>query len=225
MTPTGLWGGRLALWWAGVYTSNAPEPDATDRRAELRADLFDHLASARDPGRVSRSMAGRTLRGMHHDVAWRLQVERRPGRAQWHVQHPGTVLASLFALLLPLALVTDTGLSGDGAVVGPRAVAAALLMLLCATTIGFAVVAAAHQALRPGEHRPSDVSLLTVRRWILNVMSVTWAVAGIWRFAPSSLELVASAAWACFGIALLAYLGAVLAGTLARLLDVRKVSS
>lgn len=213
MNPRETWGGRLVLWWVDRYTRSAPEPDGRDRSAEIHADLFEQLAHARGRQDTSRAVAARALRGLHHDLLWRATVERRPGRLQWHLEHPASLLGVLFLLLVPAAVVVDGARGRSGSwgtvslVIGPA------LVLLCATTIGFASTAAVHVTRRRPRLRPLRAD--GVRRAALAAMSVSWAVAAVWRFAPG-LSGISSVAWAGFGVSLVGYLAAVTMGGLSR---------
>lgn len=220
MSRRQTWGERLVLWWVAQYTRTAPVPDGPDRRAEIRADLHDQVTAADGAATASRAVAVRTVRGLHHDLAWRAAVERRPGRLRWHLEHPSTALAVLLLLLVPTALAVDVGASRSGwsavsALAGP------VLVLLCATTIGFAVTAVTYVVRRPRPRWPPRADAL--RRAATAAMSVTWAVAAVWRFSPG-LDGVAAVAWAGFGLSLVGYLATTLSG-LVRWLAFGKVSS
>jgi hypothetical protein len=220
--------GRLALWWVHLYTRSAPPGERADRRAEILADLSDERAASRELRRSqadhARSVLSRVLRGVPADLSWRVGVELRHGRAEWHLSNPGTVLAALFTVLVPLGLLSDAGRGAVPALSGVAAVAAPVLFGLSAGAVGLGVVATARRLVH-GPRRPRAVGLPTVRRVALSTMCVLWAVAGLWRFAPTPLTTVSTAAWAGFGIALLTYAGAVAAGLVRRVLDFGKVSS
>ena len=63
MSTPDLFGARLAMWWAGALTRTAPPDAGGDRRAEIRADVHDHMMAGRaqqlPPGVLSRQVAGR----------------------------------------------------------------------------------------------------------------------------------------------------------------------
>jgi hypothetical protein len=65
----------LVARWTRAYTRNLPSSVADRRREEIVADIDDHIASARAQGirdgRIARSIASRTLRGLLADAAWR----------------------------------------------------------------------------------------------------------------------------------------------------------
>lgn len=219
---------RLAMSWVDAYTRTAPTQDRADRRAELASDLHEQLVDGRGRGisraRINGSVVGRVLRGVPADLTWRLAVEARAGRAHWHVSHPGTALAALFALLVPLAMATDGARNLAPTMSVPAMVLTPALILLSACTIGLGVVAVTHQLLH-GPRRPTRVTPATVRRVSLSSMSVLWAVAAIWRFAPTPLASLSSAAWAGFGLALLMYAAALAISLLLWVVDFRKVPS
>jgi hypothetical protein len=211
MSTPGLFGARLAMWWAGALTRTAPPDAGTDRLAEIRADVHDHMMAGRaqqlPPGVLSRQVAGRVLRGMSADIAWRLEIEWRPGRLRWHLRHPGTILAWFFLLLAPLGQLADQA--------HPALKGCADLVSLC--LLGF-VLAAAGWRLRTRRPAPEDapvpplVSLPGLRRTAMTLMSISYAIAGLWRFSPGPLGHVAAYAWAAFGACLLAYLAAMITG-------------
>jgi hypothetical protein len=73
MTPESM--AALVARWTRAYTRNLPSSVADRRREEIAADVHDHIASARAQGirdgRIARSIASRTLRGLLADAAWR----------------------------------------------------------------------------------------------------------------------------------------------------------
>jgi hypothetical protein len=73
MTPESM--AALVARWTRTYTRNLPPAVADRRREEIAADIHDHIASARAQGirdgRIARSIASRTLRGLVADAAWR----------------------------------------------------------------------------------------------------------------------------------------------------------
>jgi hypothetical protein len=224
---------RLALWWGRAYTRTAPEPDRATRREELAADVHDQLADARARAvpehQVARSVAGRVLRGTAADLAWRLGVERRSSRLDWHLAHPGTLLAGLFVVLVPTTLLADAA-RGPVSDLGPFvALLASVVVVLSSAAVVFAVVAPARRLVR-GEPLLSGPTIRGARRAALSAMCVLWAGAALWRFVPESRGWsahISGFSWAGFGLALLVYLGCALVSGLraVRLVDNRKVSS
>ena len=223
---------RTALWWGRAYTRTAPEPDRTARRGELAADVHDQLADARarrvPEHRAARSVVGRVLRGMPADLAWRFAVERASTRVDWHLTHPGTLLAGLFLLLVPTTLLADAA-RGPVSVLGPFLdVFASLVVLLSASAVGVAAVALVRRLLA-GTLLFGRLTFADVRRAAVSAMCVLWAGAALWRFVPASegwAAGVSSISWIGFGLALLVYLGCVaISGLRGLVLDNRKVSS
>jgi len=224
---------RLALWWGSVYTRTAPEPDRSARRQELAADVHDQLADAQASavpgGMVARSVVGRVLRGAPADLAWRFDVERTPARLDWHLAHPGTLLALLFVLLVPTTLLADAA-RGPVSDLGPfLGLLASTVVLLSAAAVVLAAVALVRRLLR-GDLLLARLTVPDVRRGALSAMCVLWAGAALWRFVPASegwAAQVSGISWIGFGLALVVYLGcAAISGLSAgRTVDNRKVSS
>ncbi len=224
---------RVALWWGRAYTRTAPEPDRSTRREELAADVHDQVADARARAvpehRVARSVIGRALRGIAADVTWRFGVERKIARLDWHLAHPGTLLAGLFVVLVPATLLAD-GARGPVSDLGPFVgLLASLVVLLSAAAVVFAVVAPARRLVR-GEPLLSGLTIRGARRAALSAMCVLWAGAALWRFVPESRGWsaeISGFSWAGFGLALLVYVGCALVSGLRalRVVDNRKVSS
>lgn len=223
---------RLALWWARVYTRTAPEPDGSARRAELAADVHDQLAEARSralPGdEVARSVLGRVLRGVAADLAWRFGVESTPARLDWHLAHPGTVLAGLFVVLVPATMLADAArgpVAELGHFVNPLA---STVVLLSSAAVAVAGIALGRWLVRK-ERLRARLTVTGTRRAALSAMCVLWAGAALWRFVPDSRGWsahVSGFAWAGFGLALLVYLGcAGVSGLRVLRVDNGKVSS
>lgn len=206
MTTGRPWGVRLALWWAGAYTATAPAQDARDRRAEVAADVADQVRAAGVEDRVvSRQIAGRVLRGVGADVLWRLSVERSPGRARWHLDHPATLLGTLAVVLTPAILLGDR--LRTEATVRPgwalllvhsaEVVLSAAILAIAATAVLRRIVDRPHV---PDE--PRRTLLDSVRRRAGLLICVCWAAAALWRFVPGLLGGLAAVAWAAFGLSL-----------------------
>lgn len=214
-------------WWVGVITRTAPEPAGTDRREEMLSDWYEQAqAMGVSEGRTARSILGRAVRGMPDDITWRVGVERTPGRLTWHLGHPTTVLGASLVLQLSIGTLWDATRGSSGAVRPLTDVLHPVLIMLWAVTLGFAVVSVAHAHLRwvPGRL----MELESWRRSCICVMSVAYAVAGLWRFVPGLMGDSVSAVWGFFGVALLVYLvltGVRLMYRLVGLLDFGKVSS
>jgi hypothetical protein len=199
----------LALWWASAYTATAPAQDAVDRRAEVAADVADQVRAAGGVGRVvSRQIAGRVLRGVGSDVLWRMSVERSPGRAEWHLDHPATLLGTLAVLLTPMVALGDTLRRTEAG--SPGRVLA--LVHSAEVLVGAAILAIALSALlrrlvqrrrdTPGGHRaPLDVA----RRSIAWLACASYGASALWRFVPGSLGGLAAAAYVVLGLALIGW--------------------
>lgn len=210
---------RLALWWVDRYTATAPEPQRSERRAELRCDVHDQLASGAG-GRWARAIVGRTVRGLAADLAWRASLEARSRGLSWHLAHPASLLAALLTVLVPLGLLVDGVRSRAPGLAATAAVAAVLLVPLSACAVGVALVAAVRRCARPT--RPN---LTGLRRSLLATCSAMWALSYLWRFAPPPLETVSALAWAGVGGSLLAYLVACATSAARRGLDLGKIPS
>ncbi len=203
---------RAAGGWVRLYTRNVPDPEGEERRDEVASDVFEHHQSARAAGRSERSVgwsiARRTLRGAPADVSWRVGRECVPGRLSWHLDHPATVLTLSLLALVPLGVAADV-LRHDGQQWRSAGLIGLIVIVGYACTAAFALVAAARLPRRDGSGRP--LSLRQVRGAWVCAMSFCWAMSGVWRFAPEPLHVVAALAWAGFGVAVLGYLGTLLA--------------
>lgn len=218
---------RVATWWVDRYTNTAPPREGADRRAELRSDLYDQRAEAEASGlgaRTSCSILTRMLQGVPADVAWRLQVERVPGRLEWHLAHPSTVLSALFVLLAPAVVLLDASRGPVRGFAAAQGLFVLVVTVLASAAVSFAAVAVVRRLAR----RPLlsfGAGLGPVRRAALCWMCAMWALAALWRFVGDPLEAVSAAAWAAFGVALLVYGVAVFCSVMLNALDLRKVSS
>lgn len=206
--PAAGWGARLALGWADLLTRTAPRSERTDRLAEITSDVYEQVvAEGTVAGPVmSRRIAGRALRGMPADLAWRTQLETRPGRLTWHLDHPGTLIGASLVFLVPFS---QFGSDRTGA--GWWAVDAAL----CWATLAFAVLAVGWRFRRRWDASGRDGlplgPLARSRRSAVIGLGIGWAGASVSHHDPQSvLDPFSSAAWGLFGISLLAYLALVL---------------
>lgn len=219
---------RAATWWVDRYTHTAPLREGADRRAELRSDLHDQQAQAEAVGlgarTVSRSIVARMLRGMPADVAWRLQVERAPGRLEWHLAHPSSVLGALFVLLAPAVILLDASRGPVRGFAAAQGLFVLVVSVLASAAISFAAVAGVRRLARRPRFR-MRAGLGPVRRAALCWMCVMWALAALWRFSGAPFQAVSAAAWTAFGVALVVYTAAVCGSFLGRALDLRKVPS
>ena len=194
----------FSRWWVGVITRTAPEPDGSDRREELQSDLHEQAQATSAGGGTARSLLSRTVRGIPDDIAWRIGVERVPGRLTWHLAHPTTLLGASLLLQLVLGTLWDSSRGTSGPVVPLTDLVRPVLILLWAGTLGFAVVAVPHA--RPRWVPRQLMVLDSWRRASICVMSVAYAVAGLWRFVPGLVGDSVSTVWGLFGVALLVYL-------------------
>jgi uncharacterized membrane protein len=222
--------GALVRRWVALYTLGAPEPAGSDRRAELESDLYEHRKALQSSGRgATGAVAGRIVRGIPSDLAWRIDVEWTPERRRWHLDHPTMMLGTALAILIPFTLVTDALRTAPGEVdpaLGWRdaGLLGFLTLSASAAVVGLSLASFAHLAAsRP---RPTRLSLRHVRRASLCSMSALWALSGVWRYSPG-LDAVSSVAWIGFGVALLTFVLAASMGSLSRRgdLDFRKVPS
>lgn len=217
MSAGPLWGVRLAEAWVRAYTATAPPDVAVDRRAEVAADVADELRAAGGEvpaGALSRRIAGRALRGVPADLAWRVAVEVAPGRGAWHLSHPATAIGALTAVLVPLVLLSELlRLPAAGEARGVLDLVHAAVVLLSAAVVALAVTAAARRLVggRGSSVVPRRGVLRLVRRWAGLLACVSWAAAALWRFVPGTGGSLAALAWAVFGVALLLWLLAVTA--------------
>lgn len=218
------WGARLATWWVGRYTATAPAEDRADRRAEVAADVHDQLVHAQavglPAGAADRAVAGRVLRGVPADLAWRLARETGPERVAWHVRHPVTLLTGLLPLVVVLGTTVDAARHRATWLAVPAQLAEGVLLPLYAVALGVGLVGGVLAARHPA--RPS---LAGARRTALATMTVSWALSGLWRFAPGPLGAVSTLGWVAFGLALLGWLALVAATGGARVLALGKVPS
>jgi hypothetical protein len=218
----------VAGWWVAAYTRTAPEPAAADRRAEVESDLFEQLrvgGDATDVGSAG-SILGRTIRGVADDLAWRLDVERAPGRLDWHLAHPTTLLGVSLALDCTLETVWDTSVHRFPLITPLAELIHPTLLLLWAATLSFALVGAGRIRVRV---KPYQVAFAqTVRRASICTMSVALAVAGLWRFAPDGWGEMSALAWATFSSVLLIFVATWLVSAIRpvrTILDFRKIPS
>jgi hypothetical protein len=216
-----------------MYTATTDPQLARERRDELRADLHDHLqqglAAGAGTGQLSRAMLGRTLRGVGADVLWRVEAEWARDGLRSLAAEPVTVLGALFVTLLPISLLADASRRFEFV---PAEVREALT-LACGTLYTFAVAYTLVAAgMRTIGARRSSARLLRHRlsRTLRLVMFASFALSGIWRFAPDPFGQISAWAWAMFGVSLVANVlvwavGAVVAGWRKRPLVLRKVPS
>jgi hypothetical protein len=233
LTPGDLFGGRVALWWVSVYTATSDLQLACERRDELRADLHDHLeqglAAGTDAGQVSRAMLGRSLRGVPADVVWRVEVEWARDGLRSLAAEPVTVLGSLFVALLPITLLADLARRFSLVPAEVREGLTVACGALYTVAVAYALVAAGMRAAG-GPHSPARPWRQRLLRLLRLAMYASFALSGIWRFAPEPFGQISAWAWAVFGVSLVANVlawavGAAGAGWRKRPLALRKVPS
>lgn len=89
----------LVTRWVRYYTRRLPTPIAERRRAEIAADLYDHIAYERargaDDRRIALTVLSRMVRGLAADARWRGQI--RPWSADL-MKSSVTILVTALAL-------------------------------------------------------------------------------------------------------------------------------
>ena len=145
MTPEHL--ATVVDRWVGRYTRDLPASVAGRRREEVRADLRDHLEHARASGvseaQLRREIAGRMVRGLLADTAWRRQHRTRLSRPEDTVPRrrilarpAARVLLGIAVVLAFPAIATPTGAADWGP---GDFVLAAVLLAVIGTTLELAV--------------------------------------------------------------------------------------
>lgn len=117
MTPERMAG--LVARWVRHYTRDLPADAAERRRAEIDADLHDHIAHERadgvDDGRIARRVATRMLRGLPADLAW----ARSSTRKDRHTMSKRAYIRVAVATTMVLLFLGVTQLAADGMNWGP----------------------------------------------------------------------------------------------------------
>lgn len=82
MTLVSLAAAAVRLW-TRIYTWRMRPGVRERRRAEVGADLHDHIADSTGDGGLAGQLLWRLIAGAHHDVIWRLEAmeEVRPAAA------------------------------------------------------------------------------------------------------------------------------------------------
>jgi len=194
----------LARWWVGGYTRTAPEPAASDRRAEIESDLFEQVRSTDPAAHSTWSVVGRTVRGIPDDLMWRVAVEHEPGRLDWHLAHPATLLGTSLVVDVLLGNLCDASVHRFPLLTPLAALMHPSLLLVWAFTVAFALVAMTRW--RPHRNLGRLTMVDAWRRASICTMSVAGSLAGLWRFAPDVWGRFAGLAWGIFGVAVLVYL-------------------
>jgi hypothetical protein len=104
----------LVAAWVRLYTRDVTADVAERRRAEIDADLHDHIAHDRAQGapgwRIALSIVARMVRGLPADAAWRRTTTRKDLMKPIHRSVIRVALVTALVLLVPLV----TTLAGDG---------------------------------------------------------------------------------------------------------------
>jgi hypothetical protein len=112
MTPERM--AELVARWVRFYTRSLPAPIADRRIGEIDADLHDHIAHERahdtKEGRIALGIAGRMVRGLAADAAWRRQMltHRSTRKEVMKKSAVRVALVTTFVLLLPLVAMQFT---------------------------------------------------------------------------------------------------------------------
>ena len=97
MTPE--YAALVVTRWVAFYTRDLPPAAADRRRAEITADLHEHISSERTRGvadaRIALSILSRMARGITADAVWR--------RRHRHVK--GSLMKAVFVVLAAAAVV------------------------------------------------------------------------------------------------------------------------
>ncbi|HUP99234.1 MAG TPA: hypothetical protein VM093_02125 [Aeromicrobium sp.] len=214
MTSKGL-GPRVALAWVRLLTATAPTEWAAERRAEITSDVYEQLQSAATAGLTPRaaslSVAGRSLRGMPADLAWRLHLELHPARRRWHLTCASTVLTFLFIVMAPINLLADLTPTRFPKLLPADAALWAITTLLGWTVLAVAAAAAVYRLLPSAGRDNAGVLGLSLdarlRRRASAALSIAWAASAVGRFsAHPLLTRMSDAAWVGVGMALAGYL-------------------
>jgi hypothetical protein len=233
LTPGDLFGGRVALWWVRVYTATTDPQLACERRDEMRADLHDHVeqALAEEAGlaQVSRAILGRSVRGVPADVIWRVEVEWARDGLRSLAAEPVTVLGALFVALLPITMLADASRRFGVVPMEVREGLTVACGALYTVAVAYALVAGAMRAVS-GQRSPARPWRQRLLRLLRLAMFASFALSGIWRFAPYPFGQISAWAWAVFGVSLVANVlvlavGAAVTGWRKRPLALRKVPS
>ena len=229
MRGSQLPGARAVLWWCDRYTSAAHDDVRRERRAELIADLHDHVDAARAAGvsepAIARAVVGRMLRGVPADVLWRIESDWARDRMRSSLSSPELVLGVLFVVLVPVTIAVDLSreFTVDATPVGR------VYGVMCAACFTVAAAYVLHRlggGLGAVPRRPPTGG--QVRRATVLLMFATYPLSGVWRFAPAPLSYVSGTAWALFlGLLCLnvLFLFVRLVALAARSLDLRKIPS
>jgi hypothetical protein len=209
---------RFARGWVHAVTRTADPEAARDRRDEIASDVHEQLEEASQQGVLSagsRSVVSRVVRGMPADLIWRIGLEARPGRLDWHLRNPSTALTSAFAVMVPVNLVADSAYPG-----GRGAVDYSIPLWIATDALGLALIAFALGAFlvrvrgegNGGAERYVPASRAErVRRATTAFLAVSWAGSAVFRFGVVSP--IGNVSFGLFVLGLLAYL-ALLIGAL-----------
>jgi hypothetical protein len=123
---------RLVARWVRFYTRDLPPAIAERRIDEIRADLHDHVAHERADGaeerRIALGIAGRMVRGLPADAAWRRHTIARHSTARELMKRSAVRVALVTACILLVPLVANLLTEGEGWSVADFVIAAILLV-------------------------------------------------------------------------------------------------
>jgi hypothetical protein len=110
------WSRRAVRGWTQLYTAGAHSAARDARRAQIDSDLWEHAADAQALGRTSRGLAfevaGRMVRGIPADIAWRLGSGGFEMRSMLVIER-GTGLVMLLVSFLIVGAMGGPGISGS----------------------------------------------------------------------------------------------------------------
>ncbi len=160
----------------------------------------------------------------------RADVEWSRDRLRSVVSEPAVVFGVLFAVLVPVTLLADISRRLRGV---PELLVDGLTVLtatLYTVAVAYVITAALMKVRRSQEVGPARRNHRGRRfaRFLRMAAFASFALSGIWRFAPEPLSHISAWAWACFGVALIGNVVVLVARGLvagARALALRKVSS
>jgi hypothetical protein len=194
-----------------ALTRTAEPEAARDRHDEIASDLHEQLEEAAQQGVLSagsRSVVSRVVRGIPADLIWRIGLETRPGRLDWHLRNPSTALTSGFAVMVPINLVADSAYPGGRGAVDYRVPLWIATDALGLALIAFGLVAVLARvrggSTRGGDHYRPTSRTERLRRGLTAFLAVSWASSAVFRFGVVSP--IGDVSFGLFVLGLLAYL-------------------
>lgn len=214
---------RFALGWVHALTRTAEPEAARDRRDEIASDVHEQLEEARQQGVLSagsRAVVSRVVRGIPADLIWRIGLETRPGRFDWHLRNPSSALTSGFAVMVPINLAADSAYPGGRGAVDYRVplwiATDALGMALIAFGLGAVLARVRRGSTRGVDHYRPASRTERLRRALTAFLAVSWAGSAVFRFGVVSP--IGNVSFGLFVLGVLAYLAAVIGPLVYRLL-------